>query len=86
MQGRTSAPSPRQMQRPAPMTISDIICSFKSKCSVEYFGYLKQRNLYHSGGLWQRGYYDHIIRSEESYLMCHKGIGTTAHNAAPIRL
>ncbi len=56
----------RETLRLAPTTISDIICSFKSKCSVEYFDYMKQRNLYHPGGIWQRGYYDHIIRAEES--------------------
>ena len=37
--------------RPAP-TVSDIVCSFKSKCSVEYLKYIKQNNLNISGKIW----------------------------------
>ncbi len=51
--------------RPAP-TVSDIICSFKSRCSVEYLRYIKQNNLNISGKIWQRSFYDHVIRSERS--------------------
>ncbi|MCB4791165.1 MAG: transposase [Elusimicrobia bacterium] len=45
--------------RPAP-TVSDIVCSFKSKCSVEYLKYIKQNNLNISGKIWQRSFNDHI--------------------------
>ena len=51
--------------RPTP-TISDVICSFKSRCSVEYLRYIKQNNLNISGKIWQRFFYDHVIRSERS--------------------
>lgn len=51
--------------RPAP-TLSDIICSFKSKCTVEYINYIKQNKLNISGQIWQRSFYDHIIRNEKS--------------------
>ena len=45
---------------------SDIICAFKSKCTVEYVKYIKQNNLDVSGKIWQRSFYDHIIRNERS--------------------
>ena len=51
--------------RPAP-TLSDIICSFKSKCSVEYLKYIKQNNLNISCQIWQRSFHDHVIRNEKS--------------------
>ncbi|MFC1709350.1 transposase [Candidatus Omnitrophota bacterium] len=51
--------------RPAP-TISNILCSFKSKSSVEYLKYIKQNDLNISGKIWQRSFYDHIIRNERS--------------------
>ncbi|MFC1646023.1 transposase [Candidatus Omnitrophota bacterium] len=51
--------------RPAP-TISDIVCSFKSKSCVEYLKYIKQNDLKISGKIWQRSFYDHIIRNERS--------------------
>jgi REP element-mobilizing transposase RayT len=51
--------------RPAP-TISEIVCSFKSKCSVDYLSYIKNNNLDVSGKIWQRSFYDHVIRSEKS--------------------
>jgi len=47
-------------------TISSIIGSYKSKCSVEYLKYIKGHNLYVSGKIWQRSFYDHIIRNERS--------------------
>jgi len=39
---------PKEDARPSP-TISDIICSFKSKCTVEYIKYIKQNDLNISG-------------------------------------
>ena len=44
-------------------TKSGIIGSFKSKSSIEY---IKQNKINISGKIWQRSYYDHIIRNEES--------------------
>ncbi len=51
--------------RPAP-TISDIICAFKSKCAFKYLQYIKRNNLNISGKIWQRSFYDRIIRNERS--------------------
>ncbi len=47
-------------------TISTIIGSFKSKSSIEYLKYIKQNNLNISGQIWQRSFYDHVIRNERS--------------------
>ena len=51
--------------RPAP-TISDIICAFKSKSTMEYLNYLKRNNTYIPVNIWQRSFHDHIIRNERS--------------------
>ena len=48
------------------VTLSNVIGSFKSKCSVEYLNYIKQNNLNASGWIWQRSFYDHVIRTERS--------------------
>ena len=50
--------------RPAP-TIGDVICAFKSITSIEYIKYNKQIGEYKK--LWQRNYYEHIIRDEKEY-------------------
>ncbi len=46
--------------------VSDIMCSFKSICTVEYTRYIKQNNLNISAKIWQRSFYDHVIRNEYS--------------------
>ena len=51
--------------RPAP-TLGDIICAFKSKCTMEYLNSIKTNGTYKSVKIWQRSYHDHIIRNEES--------------------
>jgi putative transposase len=51
--------------RPAP-TLSDIICSFKSRSAVESLQYIKKTTPAASRKIWQRSCYDHIIRSERS--------------------
>ena len=52
--------------RPAPTISADIICSFKSRSSVEYIRYAKRNNLDFCGKTWQRSFYDHVIRNERS--------------------
>lgn len=47
-------------------TVPTIIGSFKSKCSVEYLKLIKTNELNISGELWQRSFYDHVIRNEKS--------------------
>ncbi len=54
--------------RPAP-TIGDVVGAFKSLSTNEYIKKVKQNNWQpFAGKLWQRNYYEHIIRNEESYL------------------
>ena len=47
-------------------TISQIIRSFKSKCTNEYLIYLKRNNIQMHVHIWQRSFYDHIIRNDKS--------------------
>ena len=47
-------------------TLSSIIGSFKSKTSLKYLQYIKNNNLNISGQIWQRSFYDHIIRTDRS--------------------
>jgi len=48
------------------VSISNIIGSFKSKTSREYLQYIKKNNLKISGQIWQRSFYDHVIRNDKS--------------------
>lgn len=58
--------------RPAPTntkTLGDMVGAFKSLSTHEYIKNIKQNNwLPLPGKLWQRNYYEHIIRNEEAYL------------------
>ncbi len=47
-------------------TVSNIIGTFKSKTSVEYLQYIKKNNLHIPGLIWQRSFYDHVIRNDAS--------------------
>jgi REP element-mobilizing transposase RayT len=50
-------------------TIGDILAAFKSITTVEYIRGVKNNNWKSfNGKLWQRNYYEHIIRNEEAYL------------------
>jgi len=51
--------------RPAP-TLNEIIGSFKSKCITEYLKFIKDKDLKISGRIWQRSFFDHIIREDKS--------------------
>ncbi|MBI4650818.1 hypothetical protein HY745_05945 [Candidatus Desantisbacteria bacterium] len=58
--------------RPAPTntmataTIGKIIGQYKSLCVNEWLQYIKKNNIDASGKFWQRNYYEHIIRNEQS--------------------
>ena len=69
----------REDARPSP-TLSDIICSFKSKCTVECVKYFKQNNLNISGKIWQRSFHDHVIRNESSLKAVKKYISENPKN------
>jgi len=47
-------------------TVSQIIRSFKSRSAMEYIKYIKENKLNVSGKIWQRSFYDHIIRNKRS--------------------
>ena len=49
-------------------SISDIIRVFKSKTTVEYIKMVKSGNaMPFKKKLWQRSYYDHVIRNEQDF-------------------
>ena len=57
----------RATTRVAP-TLCEIVGAFKSKSTNEYIGGVKQSGwIPFDGKLWQRNYYDHIIRDEKSF-------------------
>ncbi|MFK5971512.1 MAG: transposase [Candidatus Marithrix sp.] len=50
-------------------TVGDIIGAFKSLVTNEYIHNVKHNGWQRfNGKLWQRNYYEHIIRDEQSYL------------------
>lgn len=51
--------------RPAP-TLGQIIGSFKSLCIHHWLNHIKSQKMNVDGLFWQRNYYEHIIRSEQS--------------------
>jgi len=50
---------------PAP-TIGEIIGTFKSICVLEWLRYIEENKIATVAKFWQRNYYEHIIRDEES--------------------
>ena len=51
---------------PLPKTIGDIVGAYKSLVANECIKIFKTKNQF-MGKLWQRNYYEHIIRDEQSY-------------------
>jgi putative transposase len=49
---------------PAP-TIGNIIGSYKSLSSNRWLAFIKQNNMNISGAVWQRNYYERVIRTDE---------------------
>ncbi len=52
---------------PSP-TLNQMVGSFKSKCVVEYLKSIRENDFNISGQIWQRSFYDHVIRNERSLL------------------
>ncbi|MFH1459143.1 MAG: transposase [Candidatus Omnitrophota bacterium] len=69
----------REEASPSP-TISDIICYFKSKCTNEYLNHINQNDLNISGKIWQRSFYDHVIRNKRSLNAIRNYIATNPEN------
>jgi len=57
------------IEQPINPSIGDVIGAFKSLSTNEYIAGVKQKSWppFHQK-LWQRNYYEHVIRSEQSYL------------------
>ena len=47
-------------------TMSHIIRSYKSKCTMDYLKYINANDLNISGKIWHRSFYDRIIRNNKS--------------------
>ncbi|BFU61688.1 MULTISPECIES: transposase [Rodentibacter] len=64
-------------------SLFDIIQHFKSRTNVEYIRNVKQNNWQpFNKKLWQRSYYEHIVRDEKDYLMIAEYIETNPINWA----
>ena len=56
----------RATTRVAP-TLGQVIGSFKSKCVKDWLCYIKERDIAWYGKIWQRNYFEHIVRNSTSY-------------------
>ena len=57
----------RATARVAPTSsLGQIIGSFKSKCVIDYLKCIQKNNLNKFAKIWQRSFYDHVIRNEIS--------------------
>ena len=61
---RAGADNERAGASPAP-TIGDIVGSFKSLCVHTWLSYKCKNNINVVGKIWQRNYYEHVIRNEK---------------------
>jgi REP element-mobilizing transposase RayT len=65
MEGSVGAPLVGARAVAAPIRLGDVVGAFKSMATVGYIGGVKTRGwLQFRGRLWQRNYYEHIIRNE----------------------
>jgi len=56
----------KRAQTSSAPTLGYILRAFKSKCTMVYLNLIKSYGTYKSVKIWQRSYYDQIIRDEES--------------------
>jgi len=56
-------PGIRATARVAP-TLGNIIGAFKSRCVTDYLNHIRENNVNVIGKIWQRNYYEHIIRNK----------------------
>ena len=52
---------------PTRMTVGQLIGAVKSSCATRWYKVCSDRDI-PAGELWQRNYYDHILRNEADYL------------------
>lgn len=58
--------NPARAQASSAPTLGGIIRAFKSICVLEYLNYIDKYGLNASAKIWQRSFFDHIIRDDES--------------------
>jgi putative transposase len=61
-------------------TLGDIIGAFKSRCALEYLKFIDEHKLNESGKIWQRNYYEHIIRDRKELAAIRNYIKTNPDN------
>jgi len=62
-------PQGLSLQQKTTPTLGGIIGAFKSRCSLEYLKFIDENNLNESAKIWQRNYYEHIIRNRKELAM-----------------
>jgi putative transposase len=65
------APAPLPDPIPA---LGDIIGAFISRCSLEYLKFIDDNDLNESAKIWQRNYYERVIRNKEELIAVRKYI------------
>jgi len=70
----------KRAQASSAPTVSQIIRSFKSKSTMEYLKYINDNNLNIPGKIWQRSFYDRIIRNERSLNAIREYISNNPEN------
>jgi putative transposase len=71
------APTEDNKNMGQPIRIGDVVGAFKSLSTNEYIWNVKQNNWQQfDKKLWQRNYYEHIIRNEKSYVQISEYIQT----------
>jgi putative transposase len=63
--GANPAAAPNRTEAsPAPTALGNIVGAFKSFCVNRWLRYIKQNHMDAVGSIWQRNYYEHVIRNE----------------------
>jgi REP element-mobilizing transposase RayT len=77
----TDSPTGSETDNPTNKTIGDIIGAFKSITTNEYIKNVKFNNWKRfNGRLWQRNYWEHIIRNEKAYINISDYIKNNPYN------
>ena len=67
-QRATTGPTPTDLEIPVNNTVGEMIGAFKSITTVEYIKGVKNSGWRpFEGKLWQRNYFEHLIRNEDAY-------------------
>jgi REP element-mobilizing transposase RayT len=68
------------LQQKTVLTLGDIIGSFKSRCAMDYLKYIDENHLNESAKIWQRNYYEHIIRDRKELAAIRNYIKSNPYN------